>query len=197
MKLKQSAIDNVKGLSEYLKKKSEGNAAEERTWFQKGAFADGYQLGDVTKTVLGTSEDLRENMVAGILGIGESALDAMAWLGNAYAKGQYYANGGGYNIQADQAFEQAHKASTDATAEFIKKDLYDEKAIADEGDDGVIVACALKSLCRVLAVDRSDCNLICMGLLVRHNEIVGYRDRYAVFFVDGSTQTEKRLSDRV
>lgn len=99
-------------------------------WFQKGAFDDGYQFGDITKSILGSTTDIREDIGAGLIGMGEKALDALAWMGNAYSKGQYYQNGGGYNITADQAFEQAHAVTTKATEDFIKKDLYDEEKVA-------------------------------------------------------------------
>ena len=80
-------------------------------WFQKGAFEDGYQFGDVFRTVEGTSRDIYENVMAGILGIGEAVVDA-----GAYATG---AVGG--------LFSEDFK---DKTADFIAKDLYDEKAVA-------------------------------------------------------------------
>lgn len=85
---------------------------EERSWFQKGAFEDGYQFGDVTKTILGTITDTRENLAAGVLGIGEKVVDA----------GAYLAGGVGGLFGADKFQEK--------TKEFIAKDLYDEKKIA-------------------------------------------------------------------
>lgn len=44
-------------------------------FFQKGAFADGYQFGDVTKTILGTAGDVGLNAVKGVAGIGEGLGD--------------------------------------------------------------------------------------------------------------------------
>ena len=100
-------------------------------WFQKSnLFDDGWQWGDVTKTVVGSLTDLGENLGAGIVGIGEKALDALVTIAPYVAQGQYYANGGGYNLQADQAFDQSIQASKEANSEFVKKDLYDEEAIA-------------------------------------------------------------------
>lgn len=49
----------------------------ESTYFTKGAFEDGYQLGDVTKTILGTSADVATNVTKGIMGIGESVGDVI------------------------------------------------------------------------------------------------------------------------
>ena len=81
-------------------------------WLKKGAFEDGYQFGDVLKTIDGTVTSLRENLSAGILGMGEAAVDT----------GAYIAGGVGGFFGADD-FQ-------DDMATFIKKDLYDEKAIA-------------------------------------------------------------------
>ncbi len=87
-------------------------AKDERKWFQKGAFEDGYDFGDLTKTIVGTSRDITENLYAGILGIGESVVDA-----GAYAIGGVAGLFGGDGVQ-------------DKMQEFIAKDLYDEKEVA-------------------------------------------------------------------
>ena len=81
-------------------------------WFQKGAFEDGYDFGDVTKTILGTGQDVSENVLAGIVGMGEKAVDA----------GAYVAGGVGKMFGAD--------GFADRTKDFIANDLYDEKAVA-------------------------------------------------------------------
>ena len=100
-------------------------------WFEKPSqFDDGWQFGDGFKAVAGTLSDLRTHLGAGMLGIGEGLVDALATLGPYLAQGQYYANGGGYNIQADQAFDNAIATQKAGSAEFVKKDLYDEDAIA-------------------------------------------------------------------
>ena len=50
-------------------------------WFQKSSlFDDGYQFGDVFKTGVGTTTDLVTNLGAGVLGMGEKAVDAVASL---------------------------------------------------------------------------------------------------------------------
>ena len=100
-------------------------------WFEKPSqFDDGWQFGDGFKAVAGTLSDLKTHLGAGMLGIGEGLVDALATLGPYLAQGQYYANGGGYNIQADQAFNDAIATQKAGSAEFVKKDLYDEDAIA-------------------------------------------------------------------
>jgi hypothetical protein len=83
----------------------------ERKWFQKGAFEDGYQFGDIVKSITSTGQDLEENVMAGILGIGESVVDAGAYL-----------VGGVGGLFSDKF--------KDKTQEFIAKDLYDEKEVA-------------------------------------------------------------------
>lgn len=44
-------------------------------FFQKGAFEDGYQFGDVTKTILGTAGDAGLNVVKGVASLGEGLGD--------------------------------------------------------------------------------------------------------------------------
>ena len=87
----------------------------ERKWFEKGAFSDGYQFGDVTKTLFGTYRDLEENVHAGVLGMGEKAVDT----------GAYILGGAGGLFGADNFQNDMQK--------FIEKDLYDEEALAQKG----------------------------------------------------------------
>ena len=82
---------------------------DERKWFEKGAFEDGYQFGDVIKTILGTTSDLTTNIGAGALGIIEPVIDA----------GATVVGGVGGMLGFDE-FKQD-------TADFIKKDIIDEK----------------------------------------------------------------------
>jgi hypothetical protein len=86
---------------------------DERKWFQKGAFEDGYQFGDVLKTVGSSARDLKTNIMAGVLGIGEAVVDA----------GAYIVGGVGGLFSED--FKED-------TKEFIAKDLYDEKKVAEK-----------------------------------------------------------------
>jgi hypothetical protein len=102
--------NNVESVKTETSKKDDG----ERKWFEKGAFADGYQFGDVTKTILGTDEDLQTNFMAGILGIGEKALDT----------GTTLVGGVGKLFGADEFAEN--------TKEFVKRDLYDEEKVANK-----------------------------------------------------------------
>ena len=48
-------------------------------FFQKGAFEDGYQVGDVTKSILGTAGDIGLNAVKGVWNIGEGIGDLASY----------------------------------------------------------------------------------------------------------------------
>ena len=121
------------------------NSLKNRSWFQKGAFADGYQFGDITKTILGTGVDAGGDAATGVVGIGEKVVDFLATIAPYIAQGQYYANGSGYNIQANQAFTQAIDTAKAGSEEFVKKDLYDEEKIAKFLVSGSASAQALKA----------------------------------------------------
>ena len=47
-------------------------------WWQKGAFSDGYQFGDVTKTILGTVNDIKENVNTAVFDATENLIDVGA-----------------------------------------------------------------------------------------------------------------------
>lgn len=51
-----------------------------RTYFQKGAFEDGYDFGDILKTYSGTIKDASSNVFAGAAGILENTIDTGASL---------------------------------------------------------------------------------------------------------------------
>lgn len=128
--------------------KASETKSDGRTWLQKSAyFDDGYQRGDVTKTILATATDASETAVSGILGIVEGGIiDATASLGALGADNRVSGgknkrdkknNGvGGKNKNnaisapiASSANETGKKISDDLK-EFIAKDIIDEKAIA-------------------------------------------------------------------
>jgi hypothetical protein len=48
---------------------------EEAKWFKSGAFSDGYQFGDVSKTILGTVGDAGRNFMRGVSGTVEGLVD--------------------------------------------------------------------------------------------------------------------------
>lgn len=88
---------------------------DERTWFQQGAFEDGFSsFGNFLKMNFGSARDLEGNLWAGILGMGEKAVDA----------GAYLVGGAAKLVGADEF--------ADKTKDFIAKDLYDEKKVAEK-----------------------------------------------------------------
>lgn len=105
-------------------------------WIKKGLFEDGYDLFDVSKTILGTAADVVEDVGAGIAEVPERVIDAFASLEPYRRQGQLYVDaysGGDLNattvvvdpekLQRAHAFDLA-QAQAEA-GEFIKRDLYD------------------------------------------------------------------------
>lgn len=109
---------------------------KQRTWFNGdalGVFRDGYQLGDVSKILLGTGQDVADDLTAGALGIGESVVDTAAY---------------GIGAVADLF---GHPTAKVTTEEFIKKDLYDEVEVAK-----TINQSPAKMILRLLGVDDAE-----------------------------------------
>ena len=69
---------------------------EERTWFQKGAFEDGFSLKNTAKAIIGSAEDVIENVGTGIAGMGEKLVDSFVHLAPYYSQSQFYQNGGSF-----------------------------------------------------------------------------------------------------
>ena len=86
--------------------------SNKRTWFNTSSFDDGYDFGDVTKSLLGTAQDITENLHSGAMGIGEKVIDL-----GAYAVGGIGGALGNKKIQSSMD-------------EFIKKDLIDEEKVS-------------------------------------------------------------------
>lgn len=94
-----------------------GVQAQDDTWFKSSsAWDDGYQFGDVFKTAYLSSRDLSQNILGGILDIGEAVVDTGAYLGGLFS----YYNPFNRMLNPDIAEENKKK-----TEEFIKSDLYD------------------------------------------------------------------------
>ena len=108
------------------KKKEE----EERKWFQKGLFEDGWQFGDVTKTILGSASDLLEDVGTGIIGLGEKAVDTLATIAPYAYQSQYYQNGGYLDLEQQKVVNQMTEQAKKDSAKFVAKDLYDEEKVA-------------------------------------------------------------------
>ena len=137
-------------------KETKKDKTEERTWFQKGAygklenrFKDGYQFGDVSKT-LGdywkaartTEVDMAEDFAAGFMGVGEKVVDAGATFFTMLNQGsmsqaaiaEMQTNAlSGKKVDAGSTLKKYQDAQDELekdTAKFVAKDLYDENKVA-------------------------------------------------------------------
>ena len=115
---------------------------DDRKWFQKGLFEDGYQFGDITKTILGTGTDVSKNATTGVVGMGEKLLDAGMTLGalmNRSTMNQAAENEMIFNAVTGKdatgvlgRYQKAQGEVEKETAEFVAKDLYDEEKVAQK-----------------------------------------------------------------
>lgn len=110
----------------------ESKKKDGRKWFQKGLFEDGYDFGDISKTILGTAADIGEDALTGLIGMGEKAVDAVAQLAPYVQNAQFYQNGGGYNLEAEKLHRQMMEDAKKQTSEFVARDLYDEQKVAQK-----------------------------------------------------------------
>lgn len=91
-------------------------------WFKKSE-------AGVAKSILGTSSDLFTDLTAGIVGIGEKAVDALAYLAPMAENAQFYQNGV-FDLETEKAHKEAVEQSKKGMQKFIEKDLYDEEKVA-------------------------------------------------------------------
>ena len=124
--MERVADDDIAPIVTRASKKKE----DDRSWFKKGLFEDGYDFGDVTRTILGTTTDVLENLGTGIIGMGEKAVDALAYIAPFAENAQFYQNGGGYNLELQKQHDKMVEQSKKDLGKFIAKDLYDEEAVS-------------------------------------------------------------------
>lgn len=86
---------------------------EKNSWFNTSAFDDGYQFGDIGKSVSNTIKDVKQDAIKGILGIGEGVVDAGAYVVGGTAK----------------AF--GNDKFADKTEKFISKNFIEDSKIAN------------------------------------------------------------------
>ena len=104
---------------------------ESNTWFKSsGLFDDGYDFGDITRTILGSGVDLVENVGAGLLGMGEKAVDAFAHLAPYAINSATTDIPGIYTEDMHRRNEQLIAEAKKSVDSFIQKDLYNEEKIA-------------------------------------------------------------------
>ena len=71
----QSKLNALNAIKSGREKKDDG-----RRWFQKGAFEDGYQIGDISKTIIGTGKDFLDDAATGAIKLGEGIFDMGTYL---------------------------------------------------------------------------------------------------------------------
>ena len=85
-----------------------------RSWFKSGLFEDGYDFGDITKTILGTNKDFADDFFSGVAGIGEGVVDTAAYAAGGIAK----------KLGKDEFAKKTQK--------FIERDLVEEYQLGDK-----------------------------------------------------------------
>jgi ribosomal protein S18 acetylase RimI-like enzyme len=127
-KIKLNSVqEDIAPVKETVKKED-----NKRSWFQGGAFSDGYQFGDVTKTILGSSADLKQDVSAGILGIVEKTIDTGAYGYGAFLEASDPIRAFGTDLFGldEMSKEIREKDQRDEIQKFIEKDLIDEEKIS-------------------------------------------------------------------
>ena len=86
-------------------------------WFDKGAFADGYQFGDISKTILGTVDDIGENVTSAVVDATENLIDTVTYGSTRFAKTLGLASD--ENVEKINAFIAKDQLNHDKTGEKI------------------------------------------------------------------------------
>lgn len=97
-------------------------------WFKSGAFDDGYQFGDVTKTILGTAGDAAVGVVKGIGYMGEGVADLISYGGAAVQDAL------GNHVTADAIRERTAKSATDILLGGLEKATDKYSVLGDKSD---------------------------------------------------------------
>jgi hypothetical protein len=115
-----------------IRSKQEEETEKDRKWFQKSSlFDDGWDFGDLTKTILGSREDLYKNIGAGLIGIGEKIFDTATTIAPYITQGMMNQSGMSYNIEAQRLTDAYISQGKESAEKIVAKDLYDEKKVAD------------------------------------------------------------------
>lgn len=122
---KSSEIAPVKKITTANKTTTNNN-----TWFSKGAFSDGYQVGDLTKTILGTTGDATTGVVKGLFNLGEGIGDTINY--GAAAVGDLF----GADEWADEYRKEVSKSVTDQIFKPVE-DFFDKNSILGEKSDNI------------------------------------------------------------
>ncbi len=125
----QSNIAPTKTTTKSTKSSSSGEKKKD-TWFSKGAFDDGYDFGDITKTILGTTGDVVTGVAKGVFGLGEGIGDTINYgvAGVADLVGQ--------DEWADKYRKEVSKSLTDQIFK-PAEDFYDKYSVLGEKSDNI------------------------------------------------------------
>ena len=104
------------------KKEEEEKKKKERSWLKKGN-------DNIGKTILGTGADIFEDITAGILGMGEKAVDALAMLAPYASNAQLHMDGP-VSPEIEKQYKDLQDDAKKEIGKFVAKDLYDEGAVA-------------------------------------------------------------------
>lgn len=100
---------------------------EERTWFKSSSyFDDGWDFGDVAKTILGSAGDVGQDLLTGVVGIGEKLADAGVTAG-----GWLSTKTVGLIPGMKNSTLYKHRAAQlgKEVSDFVSEDLYDEEEV--------------------------------------------------------------------
>ena len=127
---RQYRVKAIEDTADYYAKRAMNKPKTDDTWFQAGAFEDGWQRGDLRNAAQATLTDLNMNAISGAFKLGENAADSTRMLG-AWSYG-------GLVPPKERSIYPVYSFSLDAreaekqrAADFVAKDLIDEDTIAE------------------------------------------------------------------
>ena len=127
---RQYRVKAIEDTADYYAERAMNKPKTDDTWFQSGAFSDGWQRGDLRNAAKATLADLNMNMTSGALRLGENAADSTRMLG-AWSYGGLVPSKE-RSIYPVYSFSlDAREAEKQRAADFVAKDLVDEDAIAE------------------------------------------------------------------
>lgn len=101
-------------------------------YFKKGALEDGWQFGDVARTVLGSATDFGKNFLQGVAGIAETTVDAFAGMAPIMMEQQLAAEGSRYSEGERKLYLEALEKAQEESDAFVTQDLLDEETAAKQ-----------------------------------------------------------------
>lgn len=115
-------------------------------WFTGGAFSDGYQFGDITKTILGTINDVSENVTQAVADATENLVDTVAYsvghVGGIFSKdfqedvGEFIARD--YSKEAGEFVNKNVLTPQGLTAKLILGGDTDANSLLGEKSEGIV-----------------------------------------------------------